>query len=140
MNRETHETTIRRWVANAWNKGNFTGVDALFDSGYVLHDPAGPVTGASGLTDFIALYRRGFPDLKMEVDDVLESDDRAAWRFTVTGTQHGEFMGIPATGRAIVVTGVLISRFEGDRWAEDWVAYDGVGMLRQLGVLETPAA
>ena len=37
------------------------------------------------------------------------------------------------------LVGVLISRFEDERWCEDWVAYDGIGMLRQLGVLE-PAA
>jgi len=56
------------------------------------------------------------------------------WRYTVRGTHKGEFMGIAPTGKSITLTGILISRFAGDKVVEDWNNYDALGMLQQLGV------
>jgi predicted ester cyclase len=47
----------------------------------------------------------------------------------------GEFMGIAPTSRPVTLTGILISRFAGDKVVEDWNNYDALGMLQQLGVI-----
>jgi predicted ester cyclase len=47
-------------------------------------------------------------------------------------------MGMPATGRTSMVTGIDISRFEGGKIVEGWGNWDTIGMLQQLGL--APAA
>ncbi len=59
-------------------------------------------------------------------------------RFTGAATHWGEFMGIAATGKSFSVEGFLQARFEDGKWAEDWVSWDQLGMLQQLGVVPTP--
>ena len=54
-------------------------------------------------------------------------------RWTATGTHRGELFGIAPTGRTMTVTGILITRFDGGRIAEEWESYDALGMLQQLG-------
>lgn len=44
-------------------------------------------------------------------------------------------MGIPATGKEIEVTGIIILRFSGEKVVETWDNWDGLGLMRQLGVL-----
>ena len=52
-----------------------------------------------GVKQLFHMYRAAFPDLRMEVQDVLVSGDKAVARVRATGTQ-GEFLGMPAPARA----------------------------------------
>ena len=47
-------------------------------------------------------------------------------------------MGMPATGKSFKVQAIIISRFENGLWHEDWVSWDQLGMLQQLGVIPMP--
>jgi predicted ester cyclase len=58
--------------------------------------------------------------------------------FTVQGTHRGEFMGMPATGREIMIQGVDIFRLVGDKIAEQWVVMDVLGLMQQLGAVPIP--
>lgn len=51
------------------------------------------------------------------------------------GVQKGPIMGVKPTGKRIRVTGITIHKFEGNRIAEEWEEFDGLGMLRQLGAV-----
>jgi predicted ester cyclase len=54
---------------------------------------------------------------------------------TLTGTQEGEIMGIPPTGRRIEVTEIHIYRLEDGKAVEHRVGRDDMGAMRQLGVI-----
>ena len=59
-------------------------------------------------------------------------------RYRGQGTHRGAFLGIPATGRLIDYTGMLLVRLDGQRIAEFWAQPDQLGLLTQLGArLET---
>ena len=60
----------------------------------------------------------GFPDLRMEPQDVLVSDDKVVIRSKITGTHQGELMGIPATGRSIDVAVIDFIQFRDGRAAK----------------------
>ena len=78
----------------------------------------------------------GFPDLRMEPQDVLVSDDKVVIRSKITGTHQGELMGIPATGRSIDVSVIDIIQFRDDGLAhEHWGVIDSMAMMQQLGVV-----
>jgi predicted ester cyclase len=78
------------------------------------------------------------PDLHLTIEEMVAEGDKVVWRLTGTGPHRGDFMGIPATQRSITVPGIVITRFEGGKWAEDFALWDQLGMLQQLGVIPTP--
>jgi hypothetical protein len=73
-----------------------------------------------------------------QLDDLIAEGETVVSRWTGRGTQHGELMGVAATGKQVTVTGVVISRFSGGKAAEDWKLTDTLGMMQQLGVIPTP--
>jgi steroid delta-isomerase-like uncharacterized protein len=77
--------------------------------------------------------RAAFPDLQLSIQDQLAEDGRLAIRYVGQGTHQGEFLGIPATGRKVSYTGMLMVRLEDGRIAEFWAQPDLLGVLRQLG-------
>src|SRR5690348_5478151 len=48
-----------------------------------------------------AMFRRAFPDLHAEIEDIFGSGDRVAVRLSMSGTHQGEYLGISATGRPV---------------------------------------
>jgi predicted ester cyclase len=79
-----------------------------------------------------------FPDFEATEEFSLCEGDLVASHMTYAGTHEGEFMGIPATGTRVEVTGTTINRVVDGRIAESWVETDFLGLLRQVGVVETP--
>jgi steroid delta-isomerase-like uncharacterized protein len=80
-------------------------IDELMAPDFVEHEEMpGLEPGREGVKQFFAMIAEGFPDFKMNVEDVIAEGDRGVVRSTLTGTHRGEFMGIPATGNSISVT------------------------------------
>ena len=134
MPAEQHKMIIQRWIEEAWNNGNLAVADEVYSADYFLHDPARPIHGTEALKQFVATFQIGYPDIHATIEDMIAEGDKLVWRYTVRGTHKGEFMGIAPTGKSITLTGILISRFAGDKVVEDWNNYDALGMLQQLGV------
>ena len=75
------------------------------------------------------------------MEDVLVSGDKVVARVRATGTQQGEFMGMPATGKSVDVQLIDIIRFGEDGLArEHWGLFDALGMMQQLGAIPAPAS
>jgi predicted ester cyclase len=60
-----------------------------------------------------------------------------AVRYTGRGTHAGAFMGIPPTGKQVTFTGIDLFRIAHGRLAEEWLMFDQLGLLRQLGAVPT---
>lgn len=136
MTSQQHTETIETWIHEAINGGNVAVVDELAHPGYTYRNPTEELRGAEAVKSLFAAYRSGFPDFHVRVDERVADDDRIAQAFTITGTHRGEFMGIPATGKAIEVHGVVISRFADGKIIEEWEVIDQLTLLQQLGVIE----
>ena len=78
----------------------------------------------------------GFPDYQTSIEDMVAEDDKVAARIKMTGTNTGEFMGIPPTGRQIAFTGIYIAQIANGKIVEHWGEEDSVSLLQQLGVLK----
>ena len=132
---EKNKALYRRLPEEVWT-GDLDVADEILDPNYVAHGlgielPPGP----EGFKTFVAAYRSAFPDIVMTVQDQIAEGDKVVTRWTATGTHKGALMGIPATGKEIVVHGINISRITGDKLVEAWNNWDGLGMLQQLGVI-----
>ncbi|MFJ4619173.1 ester cyclase [Streptomyces sp. NPDC088812] len=115
-----------------------TPVDRLLErltDDYVDHDPANPQdTGLRAAREEVLGWRRAF-DFSMRVDGQTAEDDTVCTRWTFTGRHKGDFLGIPATGQEVAMTGMTWHRFRGGMICEAWWQYDRAGLLEQLGVL-----
>jgi steroid delta-isomerase-like uncharacterized protein len=124
-------------------KGNLAVIDELFVTDYVMHDPAWPmeVKGPEGFKQWTgAMFEPFFSDSAFGLEDVIGEGDKVVAHWTWSGTHTGEFMGIPATGRRITLTGVSIHRFADGKFVESWASYDALGMMQQLTTPEWPVA
>ncbi|MFW6204426.1 MAG: ester cyclase [Actinomycetota bacterium] len=134
---EANKQVVRRLIEEVYNKGDFAAMDEVVSEDFVSHDPTAPepVRGREGLRAYVEMLRTAFPNIHLRIDDMIAEGGKVAVRWTATGRHEGEMLGIPATGRDVQVTGQTIGRVEDGRSAEDWVSWDALGMLRQLGVV-----
>jgi len=123
----------RRYFDEVLNHGNFSVADALLASDFVFRNPPVLARGVDEFTAAIGSVRAAFPDLHFTIHDEIADGDKVAIRWTVTGTQRGEFLGHPASGRAIDVSGINIFRFAAGKIQEIWVNMDRLGEAEQLG-------
>jgi steroid delta-isomerase-like uncharacterized protein len=140
MSTEQNKTIVRRYWEEVW-KGNLAVVDELIAADFDGHPaPSDPDfgRGPAGQKQLIGLYRGAFPDMRMTIDDMVADEDRVVLRWTAHGTNTGEMMGMPATGKPATVTGIVFNRLAGGKIVEGWGNFDALGMLQQLGVIPTP--
>jgi steroid delta-isomerase-like uncharacterized protein len=123
----------------AYNAGNWDAVREMVADDYVhhsgdaeSHDVEFFVSGARGL-------RAAFPDVRVEVRDMVAEDDRVAVRWVARATHTGSLFGEEATGRPVAIDGATIHRVVDGRIAEDWEVMNE-GALRDQLAAETMAA
>jgi steroid delta-isomerase-like uncharacterized protein len=122
----------------AFNAGDLRTLDALLADAFVEHEdtPGIPPT-KEGLKQFVSMLRRAFPDALFQVADIAAEGDKVWARVVVTGTQRGEYFGIPPTGKSIRIEVFDICRIARNQIVEHWGLSDQMGLMRQLGVLPT---
>jgi predicted ester cyclase len=77
----------------------------------------------------------------MTVEKIYSVEDTVITRWHGSGTNDGEMMGMPPTGRRAEVTGITIDRFDSaGRITEIWTEWDNLGFITQLGVAEQALA
>ncbi len=86
----------------------------------------------------MAGFRTAFPDIRSTVEDVIAEGDRVVVRWSGTGTQSGELMGVPASGRSVTTTGTVILRVAEERIVECWDLFDALGVMQQIGAIPEP--
>lgn len=136
-----HVTTTRR-IYELLSAGDIDGFGELLAEDFVDHDIApGMEPTKEGAKQLFRMYRASFPDLRMEVQELLPSGDRVIGRVRAKGTHTGEeFMGMPASGKGVDMQVIDIIAFDEDgRAREHWGASDELGMMQQLGLIPTMA-
>ena len=134
------EKLLERYVTEVWDKGNPEAVALFAAEDFRRHGrPGAEPLGVADQIERLKAFRSAFPDITIEVDDVVTSDNQIAFRSTMTGTHRGELMGIPPTGRQVRVQLVDMIRVEGGKFVEQWGGPDMLDLLRQLGAEVSPS-
>ena len=105
-------------------QGRRDAIAAHFTAGYVVHVSGQQFRGHGAVAGVVDALRRAVPALTVEVDILMESAERLAWMRTCSGMQTGAFKGFPASGKPLVWRDMVVSRFEGELIAEEWVVTD----------------
>ena len=135
MGTNENKAIVRRFIEQAFNDGNLAVIDELVASGYINHVAPADVRGREGMKTFVTTYRTAFPDYACTIDDQVAEGDKVVTRWTVRGTQHGDLMGIPPTGKQVSLPGVVVDRIANGQLVESWLQADVLGMMQQLGVV-----
>lgn len=142
MSTEQNKALSRRSYEDIFSKGNTALIDQMYDDNYMNHDASGPPggwpRGPQGFHGVVATYRGAFPNLQFTVEELVAEGDKVVTRWTARGTNTGSLMGMPPTGKAVVISGISIERITNGKIAESWVNFDQLGMLQQLGVIPAP--
>ena len=128
---------IRRGYEDGWSTGDFTPVDEFLAPNTILHAPIQPepIVGRDGVKDLMMKLRTGLPDLKITIEEMFGVGDTLLVRYTARGTHLGDFMGIPPTGRKVVLDEIEVHQLANGQIQEMWLEFDAASLLLQLGVL-----
>jgi steroid delta-isomerase-like uncharacterized protein len=75
------------------------------------------------------------PDLTATMEDLVVAGDKVVGRFVYRGTQSGEFMGLPATGRPVEMRSIDIWRVADGMFVEHWDELNTLEVFQQIGAL-----
>ena len=133
---ELNKAITRRVYEEGLNQGRF---DVPYRADFVGHGGASTFTHAQGMAEARG-WRDAFPDLLITIEKQVAENDLVAVHWTARGTNTGTGNGIPATGRAVQMTGTTLFRLDDGRIAEEWTCANSLGLMRQLGMVQTVAA
>ena len=121
---EQNKASVRRLVEEVLNGGRMEVIDTLY----------APALAAEAKA-WIAPFRSSFPDMHMEVIELIAEGDTVVGRFTCSGTHLGAWLGHAPTGRRFeAVDEDSIYRFQDGRIVESWGLEDNLERLEQLGL------
>jgi steroid delta-isomerase-like uncharacterized protein len=136
MSESGNSVVVQRFLEEVINQGRLEQADEIVAEDFVELDPLpGQRQGREGLKEVVGMLRTAFPDMHWVVEEMIAEGEKVVTRFTWTGTQQGTFMGIPATGRSVVVKGVVIDRIVGGMMTDSRILMDTMGMMQQLGAI-----
>ncbi len=136
MSLAENKAVAQRVVEEGFNGRKLQAFDDLVASDSVNHDPNNPqVTDLASFKAWVQAVWQGFPDFAVEITQLIAEEDRVVHVWVCRGTQTGEFMGMPASGRKIEVTGMSVNRLANGKIVETWWNSDMLLFLQQLGVI-----
>jgi steroid delta-isomerase-like uncharacterized protein len=141
MSSEGNKDLIRRHN-ELMNAGRLDEVDALYAPDAVGHN-AGRILTRAEQRESAANTRASQPDLQSTLEAVVAEGDLVVARFTMRGTHIGHLtsvtgMEVPASGKPIESTGMVMYRIVAGKIAETWVELDRLRAMQQMGAV--PAA
>lgn len=138
MSTEENKAIVRRFFEEGPSKGDISAADDLLSPDFAMHVPLPASPGVEGINEVITACRAAFEHLNVTVEDMISEGNTVAARFTARGVHKGNFMGLPATGKPITMTGIEIFRIKDGKIVELWGEANLLGLMHQLGIVPEP--
>jgi steroid delta-isomerase-like uncharacterized protein len=128
---EQNKRLAQRLTEEVWSAANLDVVDEIVAGNYVRHGH-NKISGADAFRQTVAETHETFGAFNVSTEDQVSENAKVVTRWTATGTQEREFMGLPPSGKRFHIDGITISRIEDGKITEEWAMWDAVGMMKQL--------
>ena len=130
------QEAVHSMFEDGWNRGDIASFDETIADSVLFHYAGSPRTlTRDEMSQFIVRWREAFPDLKIDLEELLIQDNLAAIRGTLTGTHEGPWAGAEPTGEQVSMALMMFFRFEDGKMVELWEVDDQLGFRRQLGLI-----
>ena len=134
-----NKAVITRLFDEVVNQGHLDVIDEIAHPDFETRTPMGTFD-REGFKAFVAGWRVAFPDVHCDVRDVIAEGDGVAWAVQATGTNEGDFNGMPATGRSVDFASLNIAYLRDGLLHRHTVLMDLATMMEQLGVTQPAPA
>ncbi len=136
MSREEVKSVIHRFYEQLINRADFQSAEDILADDFHDHDLSDIRIGTEGLKSLLTMLTTAFPDIHVEIEDIVVEGDTAAVRLRVTGTQNGVLMGtIPPSGKHAVWSGMDFLKLSDGRIVERYGVRDRLGLMQQIGAI-----
>lgn len=132
---QRNKQLVRRYFEEWVNHGDKSAANLLIATNVVVRNPPHVDDGLEAYTTRMMVFHKAFPDLHFTIEEQIAEGHTVAARWTLHGTQAGEFQGHPGTGARITITGISIFRILDGKICEITVNMDRLGFMTQLGWL-----
>lgn len=131
--------TISRRFYEAYDKNDRATFELLLADRCVVHLSGKPLSREAFLRVSEA-FITAFTDSQTIFEDQVAEGDKVVTRWLWYITHVKKFQGIPASGRRVVVAGITINHIKDGKIVEQWVNFDQLDLLQQLGPPPTQSA
>ena len=140
MSEHENVTLVKRWFKEVWNEGRAETVrellaPSLLGEGQV--EDGSTITTPEEFLAFQARLLKAFPDLKITIEDAFAAGDKVAARWVSRGTHTGDDLGVPATNKVVVVTGMSMATIRDGKIVDARDNWDRLKMMMEIGAVET---
>ena len=132
---EANKLLLRRWFEQVWNQKSEAAIDEMFHPNGKSHGFPDADTVLVGPESFKVVHRTfcgAFPDLHVDIEDIVTEGDRVAVRWRVSMTHSGDHLGFPATGRKGTLEGSSFLIVKGNQVTEGWNQMDLQALIQKL--------
>jgi predicted ester cyclase len=134
-----NKALYRRFIQTIFSEGQVERVGEFAAPNYRVREaPPGTPAGPDGIVQIVKMFRAGFSDLNLVIEELIGEGDWIAARATTHGTHSGTIFGIAPTGRKIAVTGLTMVKIVDGKLVESWVKNDVGALMAQLGAAPKP--
>ncbi|MFC2151467.1 ester cyclase [Bacteroidota bacterium] len=128
---------IRQYTEQVLNTGNVENISDFISPNYVeVFNNQKYELGIEGAKEHVLGVRKTYPDLTLNIEHQIAEGDWVATSYTMRGTHRGEWMGIKATNKKIVVTGVNIDRVVNGKIVKHGGAANLFNSLLDIGAIK----
>ena len=135
---EKHKAVMKRFETMI-NTADLSLAKELVADDAPFYTPASPTPlyGGEGYLSVVHWMRKGFSDVNWKLEEMVAEGNVVAVRWTLTGTNDGDFMGIPSTGKHISTSVMNFYYFNDEGKITNDIAAEGmIGILRSIGALD----
>jgi steroid delta-isomerase-like uncharacterized protein len=100
----------------------------------------GPIRGPQGVRQMMEMQLKAFPDLHIDIEQILASGDHVVVRARVTGTHKGNFAGIAPTNKSVSWRSCNVVEVRNGKAIRSRIYSDNATLFEQLGALSIPRA
>jgi steroid delta-isomerase-like uncharacterized protein len=119
------ERLVKAMAAN-----DAAAVAALYTEDCIIEDPVMEITGRDGLLAALEVFLGAFHITAIAVDHVIAEGDRMAVRWSWSVIHQGEYLGVPATGKAFDTWNIMLLQVRDGRFSRDTSVWDASELRR----------
>ncbi len=137
MSVEDNKRLVERYF-EGFNTGKTEGAEQFIAEEFTHFAADGlPVPlGPDGYRQAVKSTRASLPDAQYLLESMIGEGEWVAARFHGDGTQRGEYLGVPATGKQVEVTGMAFFRIVDGKIQGLWLEENSLEQLQQMGAVE----
>lgn len=120
------------YANQVWNDKEISAIDRFVHHDAVIHSLLGDYQGTKAMKEVVQAWLKGFPDLRVNNENIISENDLVSIQWQARGTHKGEFKGKKSTGKPVAYSGVTVYRIKNDQIVEYWAYLDMQHLLSQI--------